>query len=85
MCISVLACIFVCVCMCVCARVRVCVCAGARTCVCACACVCMRTFLHAFILLCVCKTTCAGLIQDKDDIDQLLCILQGNDEGINGN
>ena len=72
MCISVLACIFVCVCACVC--VRVCM----RMCVCAC------TFVHMY-MLCVCETTCAGLIQDKDDIDQLLCILQGNDEGINGN
>ena len=26
---------------------------------------------------------CAGLIQKRDDIDQLLCILQGSAEGLN--
>lgn len=27
--------------------------------------------------------TCIGLIQEKDDIDNLLCILQGNEDGRN--
>ena len=43
-----------------------------------CECVCVRGCVCVYI----CKTTSAGLIQEKDDIAQLLCILQGNDEGM---
>ena len=46
-----------------------------------CICTCVYMCMCVYVYVCICKTTSAGLIEEKDDIAQLLCILQGNDEG----